>query len=135
LTEYGAALDLFQIGRVLCIQDNYVEGLRTIDEALRRLEALANRDRENWVFQDLLTDMRQANARPRIAASKRTGLPLTERVRLLEEARDLLKRSLDWMQAPSNSTRMKSWVNPKAADIARELSEVESELARLKAEN
>ena len=37
------------------------------------------------------------------------------------------------MQTASNSTRMKSWVEAKPEDIARELSEVETELARVKA--
>ena len=108
--EYGAALSLFQIGWALCEQGNYVEGIPTCDEARRRLEALANRDKENWVFQDLVTGSRVGGARARIAASKQTGLALTERARLLEEARDLFERSLDWMQAPASSTRMKSWV-------------------------
>jgi tetratricopeptide (TPR) repeat protein len=133
LMEYYAALHLSNIGRVLSAQGNHVEGIRARDEALRRQEVLANRDKENWVFQDLLTQMRLGSARARVAASKQTGLPLTERVRLLEEARDRFKHSLDWMQALSNSTRMKSWVDAKPGDIARELSELESELARLKA--
>jgi tetratricopeptide (TPR) repeat protein len=131
--EFHATGHLHNIGCVLCVQGNHVEGIRTRDEARRRQEALVNRDRENWGYQDWLTFMRLEDARVRIAASKQTALPLAERVRLLEEARDLFKRSLDSMQAASNSTQMKSWLNDKPVDIARELREAESELASLKA--
>lgn len=136
LMEYHATLHLRDIGRAILRQGNHVEGFRTGDEARRRLEALANHDKGNWSFQRTLNSSRLGGARLRIAVSKQAGLPLTERVRLLEEARNLFRRALDWMQTPSNSTWMKSTsygVRVKPADIARELSELESELARLKA--
>ena len=132
--EFHGAQHLDYIGLSLCAQGNHAEGLRTIDESLRRLEAIANREKSNWNFQEALTWGSFEAARARSSALRTGNFAIAERMRLLEEARDLYKRTVDRMQAAEPSpTRRKPWLAEKNEDIARELSELESELAALKA--
>ena len=67
--EFDAALVLEHIGGVLCSERNYVEGLPITDEALRRMESLAARDKANWVFQDALNAFLLHHARELSAAA------------------------------------------------------------------
>jgi hypothetical protein len=85
-------------------------------------------------LQNALTNFSLIVARARKSAVRTGNFATAERMRLLEEARDLYKRTVERMQAPeSNPWRMKSFLTEKVEDIARELNEAESQLAALKA--
>jgi len=122
--EYGAVLTLVNIGGVLCQQRNYAEGLPKIDEALRRMESLAARDKANWIFQDLLTEILLQHADRRAAAAKAGVFSSAECLSFLEQARTSYERCLERMKAyAANPSRQKSWVGKGADDVKRRLEE------------
>ena len=122
--EYGAVLTLVNISGVLCQQRNYAEGLPKIDEALRRMESLAARDKANWIFQDLLTEILLQHADRRPAAAKAGVFSSAECLSFLEQARTSYERCLERMKAyAANPSRQKSWVGKGADDVKRRLEE------------
>jgi tetratricopeptide (TPR) repeat protein len=133
MTEYGIAVTVNNIGLALCEQRNYAEGLPMLDQAVRRQEALADRDKANWIFQDLLTGLRLEDAQGRVAAAKAGVFSDAECLRLLEQARTSYQRCLEKLTASeANPSRMKSWVTSRADEVKRSLKEVEAAVAALK---
>jgi len=132
--QYSAVITLQNIGWILCNLGEYAEGLPMIQEALRRQEELADRDRDNWIFRDFLTSTVVSNARARTEAVKKGDFEATERLRLLEEAQTYYQRSLARRKAAeAKPSPMKSWVEATTEDLERELQEVEAAIAALKA--
>ena len=121
------------IGLALCEQRNYAEGLPMLDQSVRRVEALADRDKDNWVFQDVVTAARLDGAKARVAAAKAGVFSNAECLRLLEQARTTYQRCLEKLNAPeANPSRTKSWVERRADKVKRRLEEVEAAVAALK---
>lgn len=133
MTESSIVITVNRIGQALCEQRKYAEGLPMLEQAVRRQEALADRDKDNWTFQDVVTAARLDDARARVAAAKAGVFSNAECLQLLQQAQTSYQRCLEKLKASeANPSRMKSWVTNRADDVKRRLEEVEAAVAALK---
>jgi tetratricopeptide (TPR) repeat protein len=121
-------------GLILCLQHKYSDGLPMTEDALRRMEELADRDKDNWVFQDFMLSHLRTNARRHATADREGEFSPAKRLGLFKQAQDYYQRCLDKKAAmETNRFQVASWFDGTKESITREMKEVETEITALQA--